>query len=45
MSGRILEPGQIEAAANIPPLFNLPSPDLFSRRAARLRELAPGNPL
>ncbi|MFV3331796.1 formate dehydrogenase accessory protein FdhE [Pseudomonas sp. NY15437] len=45
MSGRILEPGQIEAAANIPPLFNLPSPDLFSRRAARLRDLAPGNPL
>ncbi len=45
MSGRILEPGQIEAAANIPPLFNLPLQDLFSRRAARLRELAPDNPL
>lgn len=45
MSGRILEPGQIEAAANIPPLFNLPSPELFALRAARLRQLAPGNPL
>ena len=45
MPGQILEPGQIEAAANIPPFLKLPAQDLFSRRAKRLRELAPGNPL
>lgn len=45
MPGTILEPGQIEAAANIPPFLKLPAPDLFGRRANRLRELAPGNAL
>ncbi|MCY1353958.1 Protein FdhE [compost metagenome] len=42
---RILEPGQIEAAANIPPFIQLPPRDLFARRAARLRQLAEGHPL
>lgn len=45
MPGQILEPGQIEAAANIPPFLKLPSHDLFTRRAARLRQLAEGNAL
>lgn len=45
MPGTILEPGQIEAAANIPPFILLPSPDLFTRRATRLRQLAEGHPL
>lgn len=45
MSGQILEPGQIEAAANIPPFLNPPERQLFARRAARLRRLADGHPL
>lgn len=45
MPGQILEPGQIEAAANIPPFLHLPEPDLFSRRARRLRSLAANHPL
>ncbi|MFZ6046227.1 formate dehydrogenase accessory protein FdhE [Pseudomonas sp. CR3202] len=45
MPGRILEPGEIEAAANIPPFLNLPGRDLFKVRAARLRRLAEGHPL
>ncbi|TRO34336.1 formate dehydrogenase accessory protein FdhE [Pseudomonas sp. ALS1131] len=45
MSGQILEPGQIEAAANIPPFLHLPEPDLFSRRARRLHSLAVDHPL
>ncbi|MGQ7817099.1 formate dehydrogenase accessory protein FdhE [Metapseudomonas furukawaii] len=45
MSGQILEPGQIEAAANIPPFLHLPGRDLFIRRAERLRSLAQGHPL
>lgn len=45
MSGQILEPGQIEAAANIPPFLHLPEHDLFGRRAARLRQLAANHPL
>ncbi|SDI04964.1 formate dehydrogenase accessory protein FdhE [Pseudomonas panipatensis] len=45
MPGQILEPGQIEAAANIPPFLKLPARDLFARRAARLRQLADGHPL
>lgn len=45
MSGQILEPGQIEAAANIPPFLNLPERDLFARRAARLRQLSSGHAL
>jgi FdhE protein len=43
--GQILEPGQIEAAANIPPFLHLPGRDLFRQRAARLRNLAEGHPL
>ena len=45
MSDQILEPGQIEAAANIPPFLHLPEPDLFSRRARRLLSLAADHPL
>ncbi|MFC5696993.1 formate dehydrogenase accessory protein FdhE [Pseudomonas sp. GCM10022186] len=45
MPGRILEPGEIEAAANIPPFLNLPGRDLFTVRALRLRRLAEGHPL
>lgn len=45
VSGRILQPGEIEAAANIPPFLNLPGRDLFTVRAARLRQLANGHPL
>ncbi|AYC34470.1 formate dehydrogenase accessory protein FdhE [Pseudomonas cavernae] len=45
MPGIILEPGQIEAAANIPPFLNLPARDLFRRRAERLQQLAEGHPL
>lgn len=45
MPVQILEPGQIEAAANIPPFLHLPGPDLFRVRAARLRQLAEGHPL
>lgn len=45
MSGQILEPGQIEAAANIPPFLHLPARDLFRVRAVRLRQLANGHPL
>ncbi|WP_044873924.1 formate dehydrogenase accessory protein FdhE [Pseudomonas sp. LFM046] len=45
MPGRILEPGEIEAAANIPPFLKLPGRDLFTVRAARLRHLANGHPL
>lgn len=45
MPGQILEPGQIEAAANIPPFLKLPSPQLFTQRGQRLRQLAEGHPL
>ncbi|WAJ36818.1 formate dehydrogenase accessory protein FdhE [Pseudomonas sp. GOM7] len=45
MSGQILEPGQIEAAANVPPFLHLPEADLFGRRAHRLRSLATDHPL
>ncbi|MBT8765466.1 formate dehydrogenase accessory protein FdhE [Metapseudomonas boanensis] len=45
MAGQILEPGQIEAAANIPTFLNLPERDLFQHRAERLRRLAEGHPL
>lgn len=45
MAGQILEPGQIEAAANVPPFLHLPGHDLFRVRAARLRQLASGHPL
>jgi FdhE protein len=45
MPRKILEPGQIEAAAvNIPEL-RLPPSDLFSTRAQRLRQLAAGHAL
>ncbi len=36
MSRTILQPGQIEAAANIPPHLHQPSRDLFTRRGERL---------
>ncbi len=45
MAGQILQPGEIEGAANIPPFLNLPGRDLFSLRARRLRRLAEGHPL
>ncbi|MDH4555274.1 formate dehydrogenase accessory protein FdhE [Pseudomonas sp. BN417] len=45
MPGLILQPGQIEAAANIPPFLHLPGHDLFRQRAARLRKLAEGHSL
>ncbi|MDE3737409.1 MULTISPECIES: formate dehydrogenase accessory protein FdhE [Pseudomonas] len=45
MAGQILEPGQIEAAANIPPFLHVPGRDLFMVRAERLRHLADGHPL
>ncbi|MCO6056583.1 formate dehydrogenase accessory protein FdhE [Pseudomonas sp. MOB-449] len=45
MSGQLLEPGQIEAAANIPPFLHLPGRDLFVVRAERLRQLASVHPL
>lgn len=45
MSGQILEPGQIEAAAQTPAFLNLPPRDLFRRRATRLRQRAAGHAL
>ena len=45
MPGQILEPGQIEAAANIPPFLKLPAQQLFAQRGERLRQLAEGHPL
>ncbi|AOE87640.1 formate dehydrogenase accessory protein FdhE [Pseudomonas sp. TCU-HL1] len=45
MPSQLLEPGQIEAAANIPPFLHLPGRDLFVVRAERLRQLASGHPL
>ena len=45
MSGTILEPGQIEAAASKPPFINLPPHNLFALRSERLRSLAEGHPL
>jgi FdhE protein len=42
---RILEPGQIEAPAGQIRYLILPERDLFSRRAARFRQLAPGHSL
>jgi FdhE protein len=41
----ILEPGQIEASAVMPPFLHLPPPNLFALRAARLEHLAEGNAL
>ena len=41
----ILEPGQIEASAVMPPFLHLPPANLFEMRAARLAELAEGNAL
>lgn len=41
----ILEPGQIEASAVMPPFLHLPPADLFALRAARLEHLAEGNAL
>jgi len=39
----ILEPGQIEASAVMPPFLHLPPANLFERRAVRLEQLAEGN--
>ncbi|MGE8061047.1 formate dehydrogenase accessory protein FdhE [Pseudomonas sp. NPDC089547] len=41
----ILEPGQIEASAVMPPFLHLPPANLFEIRAARLEQLAEGNAL
>ncbi|MFK3819665.1 formate dehydrogenase accessory protein FdhE [Pseudomonas sp. NPDC089407] len=41
----ILEPGQIEASAVMPPFLHLPPADLFALRAVRLEHLAEGNAL
>lgn len=41
----ILEPGQIEASAVMPPFLHLPPANLFELRAARLEHLAEGNAL
>jgi len=41
----ILEPGQIEASAVMPPFLHLPPANLFELRAARLEQLAEGNAL
>ncbi|NIF27846.1 formate dehydrogenase accessory protein FdhE [Pantoea sp. Tr-811] len=40
----ILEPGQIEASAVMPPFLHLPPANLFTVRAARLEQLAEGHP-
>ncbi len=46
MSARILEPGEIEQRSGAIPELQLPQIEgLFSGRAARLRTLAPGNPI
>ncbi len=41
----ILEPGQIEASAVMPPFLHLPPANLFALRAERLDHLAEGNAL
>ncbi|WP_236170062.1 formate dehydrogenase accessory protein FdhE [Pseudomonas parasichuanensis] len=41
----ILEPGQIEASAVMPPFLHLPPANLFELRAARLEHLAEGHAL
>ncbi|RII79897.1 formate dehydrogenase accessory protein FdhE [Pseudomonas monteilii] len=41
----ILEPGQIETSAVMPPFLHLPPANLFDVRAARLEQLAEGNAL
>ncbi|MFT0520663.1 formate dehydrogenase accessory protein FdhE [Pseudomonas faucium] len=41
----ILEPGQIEASAVMPPFLHLPPANLFTLRAERLAQLAEGNAL
>ncbi|MFZ5935691.1 formate dehydrogenase accessory protein FdhE [Pseudomonas sp. HS6-2] len=41
----ILEPGQIEASAVMPPFLHLPPANLFALRAVRLEYLAEGNTL
>ncbi|QXI39009.1 formate dehydrogenase accessory protein FdhE [Pseudomonas xantholysinigenes] len=41
----ILEPGQIEASAVMPPFLHLPPANLFTLRAMRLEYLAEGNAL
>ncbi len=41
----ILEPGQIEASAVMPPFLHLPADNLFELRALRLEHLAQGHAL
>ncbi|BBH48313.1 formate dehydrogenase accessory protein FdhE [Pseudomonas sp. KU43P] len=41
----LLEPGQIEASAVMPPFLHLPPANLFALRAERLEHLAEGNAL
>lgn len=45
MTGKLLEPGQIEAAAERPPFIQLPPHDLFALRAAQFDTLATDHPL
>lgn len=45
MPGQILQPGQIESSANIPPFLNPPTEQLFKRRAERFSRLAEGHPV
>lgn len=45
MTGKLLEPGQIEAAAERPPFIQLPPRNLFALRAGQLDTLAAGHPL
>lgn len=45
MSGTILEPGQIVAAASKPAFLQLPPRNLFARRAERLAQLAEAHPI
>jgi FdhE protein len=45
VSGTILEPGQIVAAASKPAFLQLPPRNLFARRAERLAQLAEDHPI
>lgn len=45
MTGKILEPGQIEAAAERPPFIQLPPRTLFALRAGQFDALATDHPL
>ena len=45
MTGKLLEPGQIEAAAERPPFIHLPPHNLFALRASQFDALANDHPL